>query len=535
MRPAIRFLCVGLAVACVFLIGSRQARAQRSPLRGATDNMELERMLAQTSAAVPLITKGEEALALGDFKGALADFDAAKQLVPVSQLLSRRRCQTLDLLGQRQAALDACAEAIKLTRFSPALAMRASVSALMSVQTPTLDDLALALFYADQATSTAANLPWGYAASCDIAYRLGDHTLLSACQRDLARLAPNHYETERAAQMRVWQMPMLAKVTWGMLAMFSIFTLGHFLASTRRKATLRATLNRVTRVTALLGILLAPSLAHADDQAPAPPGYHGLSKWPVNQADPVSSVPTPEQRDSNPLEFGYFIMDLADLAGMAVKRGDFAAASRLYEATIKADPGVAVGYRNACLYSEKSGNIERALSFCRGALAVQGVLASDYVRYADLVFSEPTAITKDQIDDLQGISEHLKTEGNAIASAQVECDLATRIDDFKRLDNCVQVLTRLAPKDPKTLSIAWARALRRGDIDEAQRLVAEAKKSAMQPDGIQTMEQATSDELRLPRRVARHWASLVLASCTAMAVAIALMVAGKRRSRAVPG
>ena len=226
MRAAVRFLCVGLAVAGIFSIGIGEARAQHSPLRGATDNMELERMLrTQTPTAVPLITKGEEALALGDFKAALADFDAAKQLVPVSQLLSRRRCQTLDLLGQRQAALDACTEAIKLTRFSPALAMRASVSALMSTQALTLDDLALALFYADQATSTAPNLPWGYAASCDIAYRLGDYTRLTECQRDLVRLAPKHYETERAAQMRVWQMPMLAKVTWGLLAMLSPFSL----------------------------------------------------------------------------------------------------------------------------------------------------------------------------------------------------------------------------------------------------------------------------------------------------------------------
>lgn len=446
MRAVLRFLGVALAVACVFSLGQRTVRAAYSPLRGAIDNLELEHLRTQTPAAVTLITQGEEALSRGDFKAALANFDAAKQLVPVSQLLSRRRCQTLDLLGQRQAALDACAEAIKLTRFGPALAMRASVSALMSAQTPTLDDLALALFYADQATSTAANVPAGYAANCDIAYRLGDYTRLTACQRDLLRIAPNHYETVRAARMQVGQMPLLAKVTWGLLAMFSIFTLGHFLASTRRNATRRATLNRVTRVTVLLGILLLPSLARADDQGSAPPAYHGLSKWPVNQADPSSSVPTPEQRDSNPLEYGYYIMDLVDLAGMAVKRGDFVAAARLYEASVKANPDAAVGYRNACLYNEKSGNIERALPFCRGAMGVQGVLVGDYVHYADLVFSEPNAITKDQIDDLQSISEHLKTGGNAVAAAQVECDLATRIDDFKRLDNCVQVLTKLAQR-----------------------------------------------------------------------------------------
>lgn len=532
MSATLRLLCVGLAVACVFVLGMRSGHAAFSPQRSAIDNMEMDRYQREKPEVAALIVKGEEALHHGDFKAALASFDAAKQLMPVSQLLSRRRCQTLDLLGERQAALDACAESIKLTRFGPSLAMRASVSALMSAQTPSDDDLALALFYADQATSTAANLTAGYAANCDIAYRLGDYTRLITCQRDLARIAPGHYETERAARMQVGQMSLLAKVTWGLLAMFSLFTLGHFLTSLRRNASLRGTLNRVTRVTVLLGILLAPSLARADDEPAVPPEYHGLSKWPVNRADPLSSVPTAEQRDGNPLEYGYHIMDLVDLAGMAIKKGDFAAAAKFYEASVKADPTTAVGYRNACVYVEKSADIERALPFCRGALGAQGVLVSDYLRYADLVFSAPSAITKEQIEDLQRITEHLKKEGNAVAAAQVECDLATRTDDYKRLNDCTQMLTKQAPKDAKTLSFAWANAMRKGDLTEAQRLVAEAKKSAMKPEGIQTMEQATAAELQLPRRVARHWPFLA-SLCAAIAVGIGLTMASKRRTRAV--
>jgi len=535
MPATLRLLCIGLAVACVFVLGMRRGYAAFSPQRSAIDNLELDRYEREKPEVAALIVKGEEALYHGEFKAALASFDAATQLVPVSQLVSRRRCQTLDLLGERQAALDACAESIKLTRFGPSLAMRASVSALMSAQTPTEDDLALALFYVDQATSTAANLTAGYAANCDIAYRLGDYTRLTSCQRDLARIAPGHYETERAARMQVGQMPLLAKVTWGLLAMFSLFTLGHFLTSLRRNASLRSGLNRVTRLTVLLCLLLAPALARAEDEPPVPAEYHGLSKWPVNRADPLSSVPTAEERDGNPLEYGYHIMDLVDLAGMAVKKSDFAAAAKFYEASVKADPTTAVGYRNACLYIEKSGDIERALPFCRGALGAQGALVSDYVRYADLVFSAPTPTTKEQIEDLQGIIEHLKQEGRAVAAAQVECDLATRTDDFKRLNRCSQVLSKEAPKDAKTLSFAWANAMHKGDLGEAQRLVAEAKKSAMKPEGILTMERATAAELRLPRRVARNWPLLLGTACGAIAVWIALSMASKRRARVVAG
>ena len=61
----------------------------------------------------------------------------------------------------------------------------------------------------------------------------------------------------------------------------------------------------------------------------------------------------------------------------------------------------------------------------------------------------------------------------------------------------MRVLHAVATREPKTLSFAWTLALHRGDIAEAQRLAAEAKKTAMKPEGIQTMEQATLAEARL--------------------------------------
>ena len=533
MRSQIRVWRLALALFGAFFCVSQPAFAQHSPERGASDNIELGRMLQNQPAAPPLIEQGEAALARGDARAALNQFDQAKQLVPSSQLISRRRCQAWTLLGQREAALAACGEALKLTPFGPALAMRAAVAALMSSPKPTVDELAQALLYADRAIDTSPALPAGYAANCDIAYRLGDAARLAKCQQDLARVAPTHYETARAARMNVSEMPMSAKLVWGGLLVLSLFTLVHFIARKRANGGWRAGARGAARVVLTLLVLCVPALAGAEDSASskAPEGFHGLSKWPVSSSDPQSSVPTHEQRDSDPVQYGYFIMDLADLAGMAIKRKDYAAAGRFYEAAAKASPETAVGFRKACQYIELGGDAQRALGFCRGALGAQGVTTSDYVRYADMLFSQPAALTPEQLEDLRGIVDHLRTAGAPEPAANVECDLALRTDDYKRLENCVRVLHAVATNDPKTLSFAWTLALHRGDIAEAQRLVAEAKKTAMKPEGIQTMEQVTQAEARLPRRLARNWITLLGGSLAALGLGVGLIIASKRRSQ----
>jgi tetratricopeptide (TPR) repeat protein len=492
-------------------------------------------MERNTPDALHLIEQGEAALARGDARGALAQFDQAQKLVASSQIISRRRCQALNLLGEREAALAACQDAIGRTSFGPALGMRAAVAALMSSPKPTVDELAQALYFAQQAIDTSPTLPAGYAANCDIAYRLGDAPRLATCQHELARIAPTHYETARAARLNVSEMPMTAKLLWGSLLALSLFTLVHFILRTGGGGGWRAGARQASRVTLALLLCCLPALARAEGSEPKPfkipDSYHGFSKWPVNVADPSSSVPTPQQRDGDPVQYGYFIMDLADLAGMAIKQKDYAAAGRLYEAAVKADPDSAVGYRKACQYIDQGGDAARALNFCRRALGAPGVMVTDYVRYADMLLAQPAPLTAEQVDDLKGIVDHLRQSDAAAPAANVECDLAMRTDDYKRLAGCVKVLQTLQPNDPKTISFAWSLAVHNGNLSEAQRLVAEAKKTAMKPEGIQSMEQATALESSLPRRFARNWVTWLGGSLAALGVALALLVASKRRSR----
>ncbi|MEI9953433.1 MAG: hypothetical protein WDO74_31755 [Pseudomonadota bacterium] len=56
------------------------------------------------------------------------------------------------------------------------------------------------------------------------------------------------------------------------------------------------------------GSARAADAAKASGAEPeAIPELGGLCQWPVNDADPKKSLPTAEQRDRNPLEFGYHI------------------------------------------------------------------------------------------------------------------------------------------------------------------------------------------------------------------------------------
>src|SRR5258706_8177355 len=74
--------------------------------------------------------------------------------------------------------------------------LRAMVGAIVSAP-PTPTELANAFGLAKRARDVMPLEPFGYAAQCDIARRLGDPDMLSQCLEELRRVAPDHYETRR--------------------------------------------------------------------------------------------------------------------------------------------------------------------------------------------------------------------------------------------------------------------------------------------------------------------------------------------------
>ncbi len=62
---------------------------------------------------------------------------------------------------------------------------------------------------------------------------------------------------------------------------------------------------------------LAPSAAVA--QAESLP-WQLSQKFPINETDPEASVPSPRERDRNPLEFGYLLQDLIEIGAARIRR-----------------------------------------------------------------------------------------------------------------------------------------------------------------------------------------------------------------------
>jgi tetratricopeptide (TPR) repeat protein len=522
------------SVLALVLFASASARAEPAPLRTASDLKELARMGALHPQALALFNEGDALLARGDALEAAHRFQKASELAPEIALLLRRQGQALTWAGYRGDALEACRKSISLASTGAAPALRAAVGAFMST-TPTSEELAVALNYARLAAEKSGTQPWAYAARCDIALRLGEPTMLKTCKQQLLTLAPGHYETDRVAGSNLAQTSLAVFAAWGAAALLALYTLAHAIlrAFSPRRGRDRSALSASGAALALVvSVVSLPARADIASEKVAPSG--GLGKWKVNLQDPISSVPTPAERDGNPIEFGYHVMDLGDLTGQAEQRGDHALAAKLSEAMVKAVPDAAGGYRRACHFNELAGNRERALMFCRGALAVEGVIVDDYLRYTQLVFALSTTFKKPQIDDFTAIIQHLKSEAKAEGPAAiVQCQLATRIEDRRGLEACTQVLAKLAPNDPKTISFQWTLAMLRGDMSQAQKLFAAAKEKSLNPEAVETMQKAMQAELSVPRRLQRNWHVLLAGAGGLMVVGLSLSLRRRGKGPAI--
>jgi hypothetical protein len=250
----------------------------------------------------------------------------------------------------------------------------------------------------------------------------------------------------------------------------------------------------------------------------------------------VKSLPTTEQRDADPLNYGYFLMDLADKAQQAAEKHDYAAASKYWEATVLAVPDVALGYRRTCEMAEKAKSMVRAFRYCRAALGRQGVQLSDYEHYFALLQSSPEQLQPEQLADLLEISKHVRAtpNGERLADA-IDCEYGVRASDFAKLEACSKKLAALAPNDPKTITYQWALALGQERFDDARSLIERARKTSMKPEGIRAMETATAERSSIRARLRQHPKSIVgvVIGMAVLGITLALSrLLSRRRNRA---
>ena len=365
--------------------------------------------------------------------------------------------------------------------------LRNEVASLMSpVAHTSLDDVAISAMMADAATRQDTRLPWGYLARCDIARRMGNADTLKACLEDLVRVAPQHPATRWALDVSKERPSFWIWAFRALLFIGLVGTAAHAIMT--RLARRRAA--APVAVAVLLGIFALSGLGAGTARAVLTKDH--LSDFPIDDKNPEASVPSPDVQVKKPLEFGYFLQDVAAKAEKAAKSGNHAAAARYYGALAKAAPTVAYGPRQTCLQLEAAGDLPQAIKACRTALTGTGANAADFTRFVSLVLASKGPLAPEERTELEAVIAHLRHEAQLGAlPTMLRCEVDLRFKDFPALEACTAELAKMAPQDPKTISLQWAVAVQKQDRGEALALIARARSAGMNSDGLARMERAT--------------------------------------------
>jgi hypothetical protein len=257
--------------------------------------------------------------------------------------------------------------------------------------------------------------------------------------------------------------------------------------------------------------------------------------FPVNESDPESSVPTPQQAMRSPLRMGYHVMLLIEKGDAAMKRGEFAKAAQFYRAMVKATPERARSHSLLCSAYQALNDLPKATESCQHALGLAGVTVNDNVRYVQLLLSKPGALDPKDLENAEATIAHLEKELKEDKTApltveSLRCDVATRLEDERRLIACSDKLLQVAPKDPRTFAYRFALNLMRRDYPAAQRLIADAARAGMPQPAVARMQQNLL-AIQNPKQATTSnvdWRALAV-GCGALVAALGMYLIGKRR------
>jgi hypothetical protein len=449
------------------------------------------------SFAITLAT-AHSAAAYSLWDGQMAAREACKQALALEEssgakYLSRQPCDQAFRSGQQED-------------------MRDDVAALMSpAGHPTLDDLAIATLMADATLKKSNYEPWGYLARCDLGRRLGNADVLAACVEDIRRVAPQSEAMKQALSMAT-EHPSVVVRLFRLLLVLGLFgTLAHagratWTARFRRRAAAVAPL-----VASLVMLGLGTGVASAQVKG-GPETKDGLSTFRIDDENPEAAVPDPDVAARQPLEYGYLLQDLAAKGEAASKKGNHAAAARYFSALAKAAPTVAYPPREMCIELEAAGDIQKAIQACRSAVARLGSTAGDYTRFVLLVLNSKEAPPPGERQELEAVIKHLEQEKDAKIGplpTMLRCEMDLRFKDIPALDTCTVELAKLAPDDPKTISLQWGLAVEKRDRSAALGLLDRARSAGVNAEALAKMEAGTR---AIRRRQLERFALLLVAA-----------------------
>jgi hypothetical protein len=224
----------------------------------------------------------------------------------------------------------------------------------------------------------------------------------------------------------------------------------------------------------------------------APTASAQTSRFSVNEANPVASVPSPEERRGAPLDFGYWLMDVADKGQTALTEGQFGKAAQYYEALTVAVPHRAVGFSKLCAARLGNGEKDLALEACREAMGKEGVTVADGTRLISLLLDQPR-LTPEAVAEVESIILHLRKEKAHLGVvAEQECLLGEKLASPERLRSCLNELETSAASGGRVTAFKWRLAMLEKDGSRAKALLEEARRDpAFAPAAITRLEAET--------------------------------------------
>ncbi len=305
----------------------------------------------------------------------------------------------------------------------------------------------------------------------------------------------------------------------------------------------------------------------------------------VNEEDPAGHIPTIEQRNANPLQFGYYLQDLYTRGQLALEKKDYAKAVKYFETLTKILPDRALSFGALCQSYQHLGKLDLAAASCARAISLEGATLVDHLRFLDVTLSGK-APTKEVVADLDAsiahVREHLAAqpkdgplppestrpshppdyqptseevaadvaaarEAHRIRKAEIArrdqrssflvefeitvCRLAQRLRDGKRLGECVERLRGQNVNEPIVLTYEWSKAVVQGDVAGASTLLTKAKKLGIPAATLDAMadEQAKAFAPKGFRGFVRRWGLPLFAVVTGLVLALRWFV--RRRAR----
>jgi hypothetical protein len=217
-----------------------------------------------------------------------------------------------------------------------------------------------------------------------------------------------------------------------------------------------------------------------------------LEHFEVNEQDPESNLPTPDEAAGRPVAFAKMIMRITELADEARSRGDYAQAVKLDRALVRFGSDKALPFSTLCSDYGKLGKRDEAVKSCAVALEKQGVRTEDFSQFIGLVLSRPEGLDPIEVEDAKAAIEHLKSaEASRLAGYQLQCQLSVIAKDDAALEECSAQLMRLAPQDRKSVGAAWSVAMKKGDFERARQLLAGAEAAGLSDAELAEMGELT--------------------------------------------